>query len=185
MHFGNLQHRVRVGSMAKSDSRTLFPTEHLSGLALHASPSGNCSKVPTLVAGSVLVRIESRRHLGSSHLICPSACPASFLLMTQPGYTSSVAFSNQQFPREIVSQPLPSTFDRAVNVSCWGLVYIVTQQPLPWQGEMLLPFVCMFPVPPPHSLLHTNVEVQGRQGALAFCCISSAYKSAWHIEGAQ
>lgn len=171
--------------MAEPDRRTLFPTEHLSGLALHASPLGDCSKGPTLIAGSALVRIESRRHLGSSRFICPSACPASFSLMTQPGYKSSVAFSSQQFPREIVSQPLPSTFDRAVHVSCWGLVYIVTQQPLPWQGEMLLPFACMFLVPPPHSLLHTNVEVQGRQGALAFCYICSTYKSAWHIERAQ
>lgn len=37
--------------MATSDSRTLFPTKHLSGLVLHESPPGSCSQVPTLVAG--------------------------------------------------------------------------------------------------------------------------------------
>lgn len=146
--------------MAEPDSRTIFPAEHLSGLALHESPLGNCSKVPTPVAGSALVRTESRRHLGSSHLICPSACPASFSLVTQPGCTPSVAFSSQQFPREIVSQPLPSTFDQTVHVSCWGLVCTVTQQPLPWQGEMLLPFVCiLFLLPIPFRTLTWKCRV--------------------------
>lgn len=88
--------------------------------------------------------------------------------MTQPCYTFSVAFSNQGY----VSQPLPSAFNYAVNANCWALVYIVTQQLLSWQNEMLLFFVtvCMFLVPSiPRYPLEWKCRVSRASLLIAVC----------------
>lgn len=140
--------------------------EHCSNVPAPGAGSARCKDGEQASAGLFASRAAPRARGGG--LIHCSAFSASSFLMTSARYTSSVEFSDQYFPRVLVSQSLPSAFNEAVPASCQDLVSIVTQQPLPRQEASTPCQLVDFWLPSSFSMYMLEWRAGG-QGSLLSC----------------